>query len=79
MDYKEKTELTAEITKSTKRKMKTCIVLGFAALLAEIGFWYLFRLSHQLELDASDLFLFGMLLFLARMMQFSFIAGFFEE
>ena len=55
MDYEEKSELKKEITKSTKRSMKTCILLSIVILAVEAFItWLLYQaFSRSMPADVA--------------------------
>ena len=77
MDYEEKNELKKEITKSTKRSIKTCILLSIIILAVEAFItWLLYQVFSRSVPSDVAIPVIGMLLML-RGIQGVFI-GFYE-
>lgn len=79
MEHSEKKELTEEIKTSTKRSIKTCVILGILTALMEIVLIGGFMKALSVSVTGFDVFWFAYLFCLARYAQLGLISGFNAE
>ena len=79
MNYEEKSELKEEIAKSSKRKMKTCVIQGILIFILEIIVIGCFTTALAGKLDKFDVVFFTYLYCVLRYIQLGLLAHFNAE
>jgi len=79
MEYSEKKELTEEIKTSTKRSVKTCVILGILTVIMEIVLIGGFMKALAISATGFDVLFYAYLFCLARYVQLWLISGFNAE